>query len=179
MKRKLFILLILQNVCMGLLMAQISNPVNITVELSGAGQSISVNNSTVDLVFSTVADYTNGVHSGDATKDHLIVGSTSGFQVVVRGTGDLSNGNHVIALNSIHIIPTDGSDILGLSPNYSPTSNGLSTTDQTIITSTSGVVSAKFDIDYFAKDNSSFLELANENGSATYSTSIIYSILPF
>lgn len=179
MKRKLFILLFLQNVCMGLLMAQISNPVNITIELSGAGQFISVDNSTVNLVFSTVDDYTHGVHSGDATKDHLTIGSTSGFQVVVKGTGDLSNGDHIIALNCIHIIPTDGSDILGLTPNYFSTSNGLSTTDQTIITSTSGAASAKFDIDYFAKDNSSLLELASEYGSSIYSTTIIYSILPY
>ena len=176
---KVFFLVLLQLAALNFLTAQISNPVDVTIELGGAGQMITVNSTSVNLEFQTAADYTDGVHSGAATNDHLTVGSTSGFQVVVKGAGDLSDGMHSIPLNSIVITPSNGSEVTGITPAYLPTTNGLTTVDQAIITSSSGVPSAKFDVDYFAHNNDAYLNAVGSYGAATYSTTVTYAILPF
>ena len=70
---KVFFLVLLQLAALNFLTAQISNPVDVTIELGGAGQMITVNSTSVNLEFQTAADYTDGVHSGAATNDHLPV----------------------------------------------------------------------------------------------------------
>jgi len=176
---KMFVLILSQILTFNILTAQISNPVNVTIELSGAGQTISVNNSTVDLVFNAATDYTDGVHSGDATKDHITIGSTSGFQVVVKGAGDLSSGSNTLPLSSIVITPSNGSVVSGIAPVYTATAEGLTTADQTIITSTDGTAAAKFNVDYFAKDNEAYMSAVASHGTATYSTTITYAIMAY
>lgn len=176
---KIFILVLLLSMGLNILWAQISNPVNVSIELGGMGQMISISNSAVDLAFNTASDYENGVHSGTATHDHLTVGSSSGFQVVVSATGDLSNGSYTIPLNSITVTPSDGSQISGIIAEYIPTIGGLSTTDKTIIKSVHGAPTAKFNIDYFARDEVSYLSAVNNPGQSPYSTTVTYGILPY
>lgn len=153
---------------------QISSPVNVTIELAGAGPSITVNNPTVTLDFSTAGNYISGVHSGSATNDHITVSSTSGFQVNVKGSGDLVNGSSSIPLSSIIVTPSNGSQTIMPAPAYTATTGGLSTSDQTIISSTASTTSAKFDIDYYAQGGSNYIGKT----AGTYSATITYSIVP-
>lgn len=161
-------------ICGGCVSAQTSNPVNVTIQLAGTGPSITVNNSLVDLNFSTTDNYVNGVHSGSVTNDHITVSSNTGFQVNVKGSGDLVNGSNSIPLGTITITPSDGSQTISPAPAYTATSGGLSTSSQTIITSASGTTSAKFNIDYYARGGSDYVG----KPAGTYSATITYSIVP-
>lgn len=146
----------------------------LTVILPGAGPSITVNNPTVNLNFSTAADYTGGVHSGAATNDHITVSSNTGFSVNVKGSGNLVNGSNSIPLGTIVVTPSNGSQTISPSPTYTATSGGLSTSNQTIITSATSTTSAKFNIDYYASGGSDYVGVP----AGTYSATVTYSIVP-
>ena len=151
--------------------AQTSAQVNLSVVLSNV-QSITASTNAVSLNFATASDYQNGVSQTIA--DHLSVFSNGVFTVSVSASGDLTGTttpSNTIPVSTISLTPSTGSSINPTaSPTYTPVN--LSTSSQTLIHNTSGVLIGKFNIKYSANDsNGDYLKPGD-----TYTTTITYTI---
>lgn len=132
--------------------------------------SITVNpsSSTVSLNFGTSADYLNGVNSG-VLADHLTVASTQSFTVTVKSDGDLINGSESIPIADIGVTASAGTG----SPVGTPGSvASLTTSDQSLITSSNPTLESKYSMQYSATGGADFIGLT----AGTYAATITYTV---
>jgi len=153
---------------------------NVTLD---AVQSIKVNNSTVDLSFTTTADYLNGVNAPQP--NHLTFSSTSGFFITATAATDLTGGTgDPIDISTITITPKAGN--IGNFPAGALTpTNLVKATAVTIFTTgpghlaggtpTGGTTQASLNIDYTAKTKV-LGDYLNRTGK--FSSLITYTIAP-
>ena len=138
-------------------------------------QTLVVNSAqkTVDLTYTTKADYSDGVESEQ--KDHLSVYSTGGFEIKAKVGADLTNSatSKTIAANTINITAAKGTD--GLEATYSNTT--LSTSDAVIVSSTVGGVDKNINITYAGKGADAYINnyIAGQNPTV-YTTTVTYTI---
>ncbi len=135
-------------------------------------QSLNINEGqkTINLNFTTLHDYKNGVSVVESK--HLNVFSTSKFAVKVIATGNLKSSDGTeIPVNTISVNPSGASNaISGLTTNEAVLST---TVNQPIINSPEkGTLGTSFDIEYNAGSGSSYMS----RNQGDYSTTIIYTI---
>ncbi|MGE4586049.1 MAG: hypothetical protein AB7D05_01770 [Mangrovibacterium sp.] len=145
-----------------------ADQVNLNVKLVTV-QNIAVNSAqeTVTLIFDEAGDYINGVSENQS--GHLIVTSTSGFQVKVSASGDLNYGTNTIPVKTISVEPSGAA---GEGESFTPQS--LSTTEAQIISSTYGKAGKSYDISYVSAGGSDYMDIP----SGTYTTTVTYTISP-
>lgn len=129
----------------------------------------------VDLVYSTESHYSDGVSSLNA--DHLNIYSTGGFQVKVRSSlASLQNGSKTINASSIQIKASAGSNPVNNAVYNQNIS--LSTGESTIVSSTSGGVNKKINIEYKGAGSDEYVNNYIFGQTATvYTTEVIYTIV--
>jgi hypothetical protein len=156
--------------------SQITASAPISVIL-GTGETLTLNTSNINLDFNSMSAYLNGVHSGnDVTRNHVSVFCNVPFTISVKASGDLTNGSLTIPVNTITLTSSNGTQTMGFEPTYFPIT--LSTSYQTIITSTVATGSANFNIDYFAAGGSSYMNKTSTGNNETYSTTLTYTLTP-
>jgi hypothetical protein len=129
----------------------------------------------VNLEYITEADYTNGVASVNA--DHLTIYSTGGFQVKVKSAdATMINGTKNIQVNTIKVIPTAGSNKMDNA--LYGTGINLSNTETTLVTSTTGGVNKKINIEYKGAGADAYINnyIAGQNPTV-YTTTLTYTIV--
>lgn len=136
-------------------------------------QTITVQDSEVELSYTTAANYTDGV---EVTKqNHIKVDSSDDFKIQVKTSGaDLTGtgGNtDLIAANSISVLASDGSTSPADHGQY--TSVNLSTDGQTVITADAGM-GRNFDVKYSGAGSDAYAGIAAD----TYSTTVTYTLSP-
>jgi hypothetical protein len=130
---------------------------------------------TVDLVYTTAADYSGGVSSTQA--DHLTVYSTGGFEVKVKSAdANIVNGSKNIAANTITITASNGANNSVAGATYTPVS--LSNNDQVIATSATGGVNKNINVTYAGAGADTYVNnyIAGQTPT-TYTTVLTYTIL--
>ncbi|WP_454046919.1 hypothetical protein [Chryseobacterium sp. Marseille-Q8038] len=140
-------------------------------------QTLVVNNAqkVVNLDYITKDDYANGVSSVNA--DHLSIYSTGGFQVKVRGGNDaLEYGGKSIQANTIQIKASAGSDAVN-GAQYAQNVQ-LSTNEATLVTSSTGGVDKKINIEYTGAGDNKYLNnyIAGQDPTV-YTTELTYTII--
>lgn len=139
-------------------------------------QTITVNptQKTVDLDYKTTTDYTNGVSLAQA--DHLTVYSTGAFIVKVKSAASTLTGTKAnIDANDVSISPLAGTSNQLANATYTPAN--LSSTDQTIISSTTGSVNKNFNITYKAAGAQKYVDKYFKTENPTvYTTTVTYTI---
>lgn len=156
--------------------AQKQGDVTINVILNPI-QSITINPDqlVINLEYKTKSDYLNGV--AENKTNHIKVFSTGSFEIKVKSNNPtLSNGNRNIPVSDIRITPTIGTDNL-TDAVFTPIS--LSVSEQTIASSNKGVADKSISVTYQSKGESEYVELYNHSTSNTFSSIIIYTIIPF
>ena len=145
-------------------------------------QTIVVNplQSTVNLDYTTVANYSNGVTT--LQPNHLSVYSTGGFIVSVKSEdATLTNTINSDFINSsdIKILASEGSANSLADVTYN-SEISLSTTAQPIFSKSTGGVNKNFNITYTAKGNlNTYInKYYNSQNPTVYSTNVIYEIAP-
>jgi len=167
-------------------MAQV-NTDNVTLNLKFKPvQTITVNpaQETVDFVYQTEADYSDGVTLA-AKEKHLKVFSTGGFQVNVKASGtDFTSGNTniTIPVSDVSVMATAS---VGNTRTYASIGStvSLSESDQMIIQSNGGGRDLEFDVEYDntgdAADeyingyNSTHVDV---DGATVFTTTLTYTI---
>lgn len=170
MKKKILLL-----TCVGLLIssvgfAQTNDNATLNVVLSSV-QSITVNaaQKTVNLNFTTTADYTSGVSS--LQTDHLAVVSTVDFDVTAIASQDLTQGVNTIPINTITLQAAAGT---GAPATASYPLATLSTaTANNIIDAADADLDANFNVTYAASGGASY----NNVPGGTYTTTITYTLV--
>ena len=150
---------------------QASDEVNLTVRLAQM-QNIEVKTGqeNVLLEFNTPDHFQNGVSTSKS--EHLAVSSTTGFQVKVNVSGDLTNGENTIPANTVTVAPTYNS---GTVPgDHTLTQKALGNNEETIISATSGAVETIYDLEYSASGGPEYI---NET-AGDYTTTVFYTISP-
>lgn len=130
---------------------------------------------TVNLEYVTKDDYANGVASVNA--DHLTVYSTGGFQVKVKAAdATMTNGTKSILVNTIKLTPSAGSAKQDAAT-YVPAFN-LSNVDTTLMSSTTGGVNKKINIEYKGAGADAYINnyIAGQNPTV-YTTTLTYTII--
>ncbi|MFS4474372.1 hypothetical protein [Chryseobacterium sp. T20] len=140
-------------------------------------QTLVVNNAqkVVNLDYITKDDYADGVSSVNA--DHLSIYSTGGFQVKVRGGNDvLEYGGKNIQANTIQIKASAGSDAVN-GAQYAQNVQ-LSTNEATLVTSSTGGVDKKINIEYKGAGDNKYLNnyIAGQDPTV-YTTELTYTII--
>lgn len=155
-----------------------TNTVTLNVKLSPI-QTLLVNTAqkTVNLEYSTTANYKDGVTSTNA--DHLSIYSTGGFEVKVKSASaalnNAASGKNIEA-NTIGIKATAGS-VAVTGAQYSQNVK-LSATETTIVTSSTGGVDKKINIDYIGAGADAYINnyIAGQNPTV-YTTELTYTIV--
>lgn len=145
-----------------------SGQTTVNIKLN-AMQAILVNDTEVNLEYTTLENYNEGV---EATKTgHLTVYSVGGFIVNVKSNGDFINGSNSIPAKDVIISATAAGDSPGT---FSPVQ--LSTTAAALITSTTGGFSKSYDVNYSNKlAGEAFAYAAKEGGN--YTAKVTYEIV--
>lgn len=142
----------------------------------------------VDLYFTTISDYNNGVKSdGSAsgsntqtnttTNYSLEVGSTKGFQVSAYASQDLTSttGTTTIPVSNIELIPSGGTDASNTSIQMQNINLAAGSANaKKIIYSSDPTLKNDFYIEYFAQNTSH--DFNNNKGTGEYTTTIYYTI---
>ena len=161
-----------------ILLFSLNNAQNVTLNIHLKPiQTIVVNNlqKIVNLEYSTKDDYMNGVSS--VNPDHLNIYSTGGFQIKVKSANTaMQNGGKNIQTNTIQIIASAGSDAISGAQylqNVQLTGN-----ESTLVTSTSGGVNKKINIEYKGAGANTYLDnyIAGQDPTV-YTTELTYIIL--
>lgn len=166
----LCIVFLLTSLCQ--LIAQQSADVQFNLVLTDV-QSITLNQNqkNVTIVLNDAADFASGKTL--VQPDHIKISSTSDYEIKVMASTDLKGISANIPVGTIGVFPSLGSRG---GPSSTPlffSDIYLSTDQQTLVQSDDGDVLRSFDIDY----NVSGEQLYNKP-AGTYTTTIIYSILP-
>jgi hypothetical protein len=147
---------------------------NVHITLNGI-QSITVDQTDVNLVYTTIEDYTNGVESPLLT-NHLTVYSVGPFAVKVTSEGIFKNGdNKSISAGTVTITAEKQESSPGVL-NPVEITTGSAITEQALITSEVGGFNKKYNVKYrhdFADDATAF-----ENELGTYTAIVTYDISP-
>ena len=143
-------------------------------------QSISVNEADVSIVYSTTDHYLNGNNSGVFTK-HLSVYSTGGFDVKVnydlknatdsyseKGS-DYAAGTAQALFESIQAVVVDGEK--------DQASVTLTTTGQSLITSTTGGTNLNYGVRYDGAGTSKYMDYTRAQ-DRVFTANVIYTITP-
>lgn len=153
-------------------LAQQKAEVQFSVRL-GDFQSIVVNSSQNNLGvnLSSKAEVLQG--KSIQQQDHIKVTSTSEYEINVSSSSQLKGAQDELPSEIIQITPSAGSGVQ-LQNTIQFSKVALSTTQQTIINSSSGDIDRSFNMDYFIKGSEEFLKKSTGN----YTTTISYSIVP-
>ncbi len=134
---------------------------------------------TVDLTYNTREDYDKGVSA--LKNNHLTVYSTGGFEVKVKTDGDFkAKSGETIDAKSVSVEASNGDLDKNnmISPSYSKVD--LSASDTQLISSKSGGVDHKFNVNYTGAANHAYVnKYISGNGGATsvYTSTLTYTIL--
>jgi hypothetical protein len=146
---------------------------NVHITLNGI-QSITVGQTDVNLVYTTIKDYTDGVESPLLT-NHLTVYSVGPFAVKVTSDGIFKKGDKSISAGTVTITPEENETTLGtIAPVVITTGTGI--TEKPLITSEVGGFNKNYNVKYrhkFADDATAF-----ENELGTYTAIVTYDISP-
>jgi hypothetical protein len=146
-----------------------SSQTTVNIELN-AIQAILVNDDQVNLNYTTLDDYNQGVEI--TMTDHLTVYSVGGFIVKVKSNGDFINGSNSIPASDVKITATAAGDSPG---DFAPVTLSTSTSETPLITSTIGGFEKTYDVKYrhdFTDDVTAF---ENEQ-FGTYTATVTYEI---
>lgn len=175
MKKSTFFLAIVLGLVSNSAMAQTAtDQVTLNVKLHPI-QTLVVNagQKTVDLNYTTKADYSDGVAVDQA--DHLSIYSTGAFAINVKSSSDkLTGTSATIDANTITLTPSLGtSQLTGSTLNTVTLSNVAST----IISNTVGGVDKTFNIKYTGADADAYVnKYFNAENPTVYTTTVIYTI---
>ena len=154
-----------------------SDIVTLNVKLNPI-QTLVVNPSqkTVDLEYTTKANYEAGVSSTQA--NHLEIYSTGGFVVTVQSKADdmsRKSGSETISASTIKVKAENGSNAL-TGATFADVS--LSATPTNLINSSVGGVNKNFNITYSGMGADAYVNKYFKNESPTvYTTTVIYAIV--
>lgn len=128
----------------------------------------------VDLVYTTVDDYSSGV---SVTKDdQLTIYSTGGFEIKTKSTGSqlTGNGGANIDANNIKITSSAGSKVI---ENAHYSTINLSADENMIVESSTGGVDKNVSIQYEASGENKFINYYKNGETPTvYQTEVVYTI---
>lgn len=140
--------------------------------------NIEIGQSSVSINMNSSEHYVSGNSSGNQY-GHVVVGSTSGYEVKVSAASELLNGAAAIPVSTVTVRPQLGA-YGGGGP--APTVTDLNLTDtslevgvqKTIISKDSGESKRSYDIDYaiFARHTAGYLNKT----PGTYTTTVTYSL---
>ena len=133
-------------------------------------QAILVNGAEVNLLYTTLDDYNEGVET--TMTNHLTVYSVGGFVVKVKSDGDFKNGSNSIPASHVKITATAAE---GSPDTFSEVE--LSTTATALITSSTGGFEKKYDVKYSNKLAGDAFAYAGKEGG-TYKAVVTYNIAP-
>lgn len=138
------------------------------------------NHQTVDLEYSSKADYAGGVTSG-VLEDHLTVFSTGGFAVTVKSssahltTTAVGGAHGDIEANTIQIVASDGTDAI---TNATNNTISLSGDGQTLVSSIYGAVDKTINIEYKGAGANNYINYYVAGQDPTvYTTELTYTIV--
>lgn len=132
-------------------------------------QAILVNHPGVNLEYTTLEDYNQGVET--LKENHLTVYSVGGFIVKVKSDGDFKNESNSIPASDVKISATAAGESPGT---FSPVE--LSTTANTLITSDTGGFEKKYDVKYSNKLAGEAFAYAGKEGG-NYTAIVTYEII--
>ena len=130
---------------------------------------------TVDLVYNSKANYADGVTSNQA--DHLTIYSTGAFEISAKseGTAFSSSLGDVIALNTVKLTSSVGTDGLA-GATYS--TQDLSSDDAVIVASNTGGANKKINIAYAGAGSDTYINnYRNAQNPTVYTTTVRYTIV--
>ncbi len=134
-------------------------------------------NSTVDLVYQTKEDYSNGVTK--TMNDHLIVYSTGGFAVKVKSENEnlvRKEGDSKIAVNTINLQASLGSNTTLTDATFDENVK-LTNSYASLISSKVGGTDLKFNVAYNGIGNNDYVNKYNNVENPTvYTTTVTYTI---
>lgn len=107
-------------------------------------QAILVNDDQVNLNYTTLDDYNQGVDT--LMQNHLTVYSVGGFIVNVKSDGDFMNGSNSISAGDVIITATAAGDSPGTT--FAPVTLSTSTSETPLITSTIGGFEKYYNVNY-------------------------------
>ena len=177
MKKLAFILTIFCALVSGMAFAQKTATATLNVKLRPIQTIVIGGDNTVNLVYKTKEDYSNGVTAN--MNDHLIVYSTGGFAVKVKSDDEnlvftKDGKTDQIAVNTINLVATLGSDNKSKST-FSKVV--LDTSDKNLISSTVGGTDLKFNVAYNGKGNNDYVnKYYNVENPNVYTTTVTYTI---
>lgn len=156
-------------------LAQTSSAVRVNIIFKPI-QMISVNPSqnTVNIEFNTLQDYENGVEN--LQRGHLTVSSTSNYEITVKAVEShlrMVNGDGEIAVSNLRIsalLPQE------MNNGISVASVQLDNQGKSIISSMRPSLETTFDISYRGQGGNHMLDYVNKNGTAVYTTEVVYTI---
>jgi hypothetical protein len=134
-------------------------------------QAILVNDDVVNLEYTTLDDYNEGVEI--TVENHLTVYSVGGFIVNVKSDGDFKNeSNSTIPASDVKISATAAGD----SPGTTFALVTLSTSETPLITSTIGGFAKNYNVNYSNIAGQAFAYANLEED--TYTAKVTYEIIP-
>jgi|SRR5690554_2976430 hypothetical protein len=145
---------------------------NVNIVLNGI-QAITVSGSQVDLVYTSIENYNNGVEKD--IDSHLTVYSVGSFAVKVTSEGIFKKGDKSISAGTVTITAEKQESSPGVL-NPVEITTGSAITEQALITSEVGGFNKKYNVKYrhdFADDATAF-----ENELGTYTAIVTYDISP-
>jgi hypothetical protein len=142
-----------------------SGEANLSINLHQV-QNIVVENPNVNIDLTTAAEYNNG--KSNMVNNHLLVNSTCNYQINVKANRDLQlagPGQNTIPISTVTLTPFDGDQTAG---------NGLalSTSFQTFVTSTKGVLSKYYGVNYNVSGGADYIN----KPEGAYTATITYTI---
>lgn len=143
-------------------------------------QTITINQSSVQLLYDTEAKYKAGVTLPQ--EDHFKVYSTGGFTVNVNSTADLLEGegntDKTIDASTITVEAKSGTNSSNLVLT-GVTAVPLSKEGSTLFTSDRGGVDLNFNVDYVGGTLTDYFDkLFNASSASVFKTTVTYSITP-
>jgi hypothetical protein len=146
-------------------------------------QSIQVNpnQNTIDFVFDSPTDYTNGLAAGEKTQtqtDHLTVYHSGPFNVKVKSSGFVNNGETLAETNHVNIRPKIGtnSEVTTAEVTYKEVSLAA-TSGADFISSPIGGMGFTFDVTYdHVGDITKYINHNFNSTEKTYVATVTYEI---
>ncbi len=145
-----------------------TGPANLSVALTNlSALTLNTGANTASLNFNSASSYQNGVSLTQSGA--LNAFCNQAYHISVIASQNLKNGTYSIPISNVTVDATPSTGGSGITT----PATALSTSSQTIITSTAGSLSQNFDLLYYtAAANSAFLGMP----SGTYTTTLTYTI---
>lgn len=177
MKKLAFILTIFCALVSGMALAQKTASATLNVNLYPIQTIVIGGDNTVNLVYKTKEDYSNGVTSN--MNNHLIVYSTGGFAVKVKSENEnlvftKDGTTDKIDVNTINLVATLGT---GNQSGSTFSAVTLDKSDKPLISSQVGGTDLKFNVAYNGKGNNDYVnKYYNVENPNVYTTTVTYTI---